>query len=299
MRYEIVNCTRTSRLPRLASAVGEVAAIIAAVQAVPPFCPLAITSDSKYAINGLTTHLQTWENCGWIGTQNAQPFRAAAFNLRQRTATTTFKWVKGHSGNEGNEGSDILAKAGSEKDNPDHLALDIAEEFSVQGAKLAALDQATAYRGIQREREKDDPPVASEMLDTIRTALEDLSGATETEETIWRSTSCTTNPILRTHVQQYLFKSIHQTQMVGPKWTNIQRFQQRTNCAICHSLDSMDHIVTRCQANTTRIPWELAKAAWPHRDAWWPNISLGTILGAGCISIPAPRNDQIRRNREQ
>jgi len=42
--------------------VGEVVAIIAAVNATPPFQPLAISTDSKYAINGLTTHLGQWEN---------------------------------------------------------------------------------------------------------------------------------------------------------------------------------------------------------------------------------------------
>jgi RNase H len=126
---------------------------------------------------------------GWIGTQNAHLFRTAAFHLRQRTATTTFKWVKGHRGNEGNEESDLLAKAGAEKEAPDQLALDIAEEFNVQGAKLAALNQATAYKGIRRIKEKDDPPCATEKLETIRRALEDFSGITETDETLWRSTT--------------------------------------------------------------------------------------------------------------
>ena len=134
------------------------------------------------------------------------------------------------------------------------------------------------------------------MLESIRRALEDFSGTTETDETLWRSTA---NPILRTRVQQYLYKSMHQTQMVGPKWTNIRGFRQRMDCAICHSLDTMNHILTQCQANTTRIPWELAKAAWPHRDAWWPNISLGIILGVGCINIPTRREDQNQRDQDQ
>jgi len=73
------------RVPRRnqSNQVGELAMIIATILAVPPFCPLAITTNSKYSINGLTTYLQVWEDRGWIGTQNAQLFRAAAYRLRQ------------------------------------------------------------------------------------------------------------------------------------------------------------------------------------------------------------------------
>jgi len=43
--------------------VGELVAVIEAINATPPFQPLEILTDSKYVINGLTTHLRTWENC--------------------------------------------------------------------------------------------------------------------------------------------------------------------------------------------------------------------------------------------
>jgi ribonuclease HI len=44
--------------------VREIVAIIAAVNATPPFQPLVISTDSKYVINGLTTHLGQWQNRG-------------------------------------------------------------------------------------------------------------------------------------------------------------------------------------------------------------------------------------------
>jgi len=40
-------------------------------------------------------------------------------------------------------------KLGAEKDDPDNLPLDIPAEYNLQGAKLASLSQASAYRGIQ------------------------------------------------------------------------------------------------------------------------------------------------------
>jgi hypothetical protein len=44
--------------------IGEVTAIILAMMSVPLLQPLEIVSDSKYAIEGLTMHLQSWEDQG-------------------------------------------------------------------------------------------------------------------------------------------------------------------------------------------------------------------------------------------
>ena len=49
--------------------IGELAVVIVAIQAVPTFCPLEIIMDSRYIINGLISHLQSWEDRGWIRIQ--------------------------------------------------------------------------------------------------------------------------------------------------------------------------------------------------------------------------------------
>jgi len=72
--------------------------------------------------------------------------------LKQRTATTSFQWVKGHSGAEGNEESDKLAKEGALDPEPDHIDLAIPVKFDLQGAKLAAITQAIAYKGINSQK---------------------------------------------------------------------------------------------------------------------------------------------------
>ena len=43
---------------------GEIAAVVVALQSVPPITPLEIISDSRYVINGLTKHLASWEDAG-------------------------------------------------------------------------------------------------------------------------------------------------------------------------------------------------------------------------------------------
>src|SRR6266851_5238574 len=89
-------------------------------QPMPKFIPLImIMSDSMYVINGLTKHLSTWEDDGWIGVKNAPFFEKTAHVLKQRIAVTSFQWIKGHNGSQGNEGSDQLAKEGANKPLPD------------------------------------------------------------------------------------------------------------------------------------------------------------------------------------
>jgi len=85
------------------------------MEMVPPFQLVKIYTDSKYVIDSLTTHLESWENDGWINIKNTRLFRKAAHLMRYRSTKTTMQWVKGHDGNPGNEASDALAKQGANK----------------------------------------------------------------------------------------------------------------------------------------------------------------------------------------
>jgi ribonuclease HI len=54
----------------LTNQVGKLAAIIRALERAPNYIPLTIKTDSKYAINRLTSHLEHWEDMGWIRIEN-------------------------------------------------------------------------------------------------------------------------------------------------------------------------------------------------------------------------------------
>jgi len=151
--------------------IGEIAAVIATITAVAPYQPIRIMTDSKYVIDGLTTNLESWEDDRWINIKNAPMFKKAAHLMRQRSARTSFKWVKGHSGNLGNEGSDALAKRGANKQCPDILDLRIPIEFNIQGAKLSTLTQAKAYRGILERRQYEPRNTTINHLQLTREAI--------------------------------------------------------------------------------------------------------------------------------
>ena len=168
--------------------VGKIAAVIAAMEIVPPYQLVRICTDSKYVIDGLTTHLETWEDDGWIGIKNAKMFRKAAHLMRHRSARTTLRWVKGHDGIEGNEGSDALAKQGANKRHPDPMNLEIPEDFDIQGAKLPTLTQATAYKGILERKQPEPRNTTEKNIRLTRTAIKGVTGEIETDNAIWKGT---------------------------------------------------------------------------------------------------------------
>jgi ribonuclease HI/exonuclease III len=287
---------RSLRVPgkQQSNQVGEVAAVIAALEAVPRNQPLKIVTDSKYTIDGLTTHLSTWEDQGWIAIKNADLFKRAAYLMRRRSAETSFQWVKGHNGDLGNEESDRLAKEGANKPDPDPLPLDIPREFDLQGAKLATLTQALAYKGIKELHPPEDRDVTKRNLDRARDAIFEYNGKRESNEALWRGMQ---NPAIRIRSRQHLYKAMHSTPKIGEHWEHIPKFEYRSLCRTCQTVETMEHIQTQCQASPREVIWQAAKSLWPHDDIQWPNISLGTILGVGAISLPdPPRPDDERRH---
>lgn len=282
--------------PAQSNQIGELVAVIEAIQNQPIFYLLKIHTDSKYVIDGLTSHLSDWDNIGWIAVQNVKFFQKVAYLLQRRSASTQFKWIKGHNGDPGNKGSDELTKEGANKALIDDLDLQIPMEFSTRGAKLSAMTQALAYKGIRQIKMERTPPVLPDLLLEIREAIRSFNGQHETNATIWRSFR---KPILRTRVQQYFYKSVHQALMVGDVWNHIPTYEYRETCQTCDTMESMTHILTQCAARSNQIVWSLAKEAWPHRDNSWPPITIGLILGIGCLNSPRHENpqDQIDQQR--
>ena len=203
--------------------------------------------------------------------------------------------MKGHNGTEGNEESDRLAKLGANKDTPDELNLKIPSEFDIQGAKLATLTQAMAYRGILERKKPELRNSTKNNLRLTRDAILQTTNEDKTEATIWNSTR---KPSIRPIVQQFLYKTMHDTFITGKRWRDFQGLEDREICATCNTTNDMSHILTRCQEQMTQLIWTLAKDLWPHRSPPWPEIHLGTILGCGYINA-IPRDEQQNEQRER
>jgi ribonuclease HI len=266
--------------------VGEICTIIMAAEKTPRYQPMIITTDSMYAINGLTAHLDDWEDKGWTEIKNAPFFKKAAYLLRKRSVVTSFQWIKGHARNLGNEQSDILAKQGALKENEDALDLEIPKEFDLQGARLAALTQATAYRGIKEHKPNATREQSTRNIQLTQEAILNYIGTNETEAAIWHGIQ---RSVIRPRVSQFLYKTMHGTQKIGSYWDRIPGYQDRQTCLKCGTMESMEHILVKCREKPTKPIWQLTREIWPEQTYKWPNISLGLILGSG--SITAPKED--------
>jgi hypothetical protein len=243
--------------------VGEIVAAIVAAETLPNYCKLTIVTDLMYVIEGLTKHLKDWENGGWIGIKNAEFFKRVAHLLKKRTAPTLLEWVKGHRGDRGNKESDKLAKVGAEKSAPDPLSLQILTDFDLQGAKLATLSQALAYKGIRGQSANTQRAISNRNISMAREAIKALMGSYETDKTIWKGIRKHT---IQLRVQQFLFKAIHSTPMVGGVWLNIPGYQHRASCNTCGTIEDMAHILLTCTAGPATTIWNLAKEMWPHEN---------------------------------
>ncbi|KAI0708428.1 ribonuclease H-like protein [Earliella scabrosa] len=260
---------------------GEIYAVVLAAAKSTPFAPLHIVTDSQYVIDGLTLHLPRWEDRGWLGIANADLLRMAAAWLRQRSAPTTFRWIKGHSGDPGNDGADELARAGAEVGNPVSV-LPCPKRFLREGARLAALTQRLAYCGVRIDKRKTVRRATALMVGRVIATLEQDFGVHATEMALWRAIR--TRDVAR-NMRDFLWKALHDALRVGRFWENIPGYEQRAICATCGVTESLEHILLECSAPGQREVWNLVWAAVRERGLPQIPLSLGAILGAPLLSI--------------
>ncbi|KAH7906072.1 ribonuclease H-like protein [Hygrophoropsis aurantiaca] len=261
--------------------VGEIIAVLVALQTIDPALTITIKTDSKYVIDGLTTHLTTWEDNGWVDIENKSLFEATAYHLRKRSAPTKFEWVKGHSGVEGNEMADKLAVAGANKPTTDEINTSVPDNFKIQGAKLCTITQSIAYKLIRSTKTAKSRRHTDINLDRTKHGIYEITGTLEKEESIWKNMK---NRNFSPKLRQFLFKAMHNTFKVGNYWLNITDCEQRATCAICEEdTDSLEHILTECTQGPQKLIWDLAKKLWPYDQHPWIHPSIGAILGCGSI----------------
>ena len=93
----------------------ELMAVIMGLEALKKSCRVAITTDSKYVLLGITEWMPNWKNRNWK-TASKKPVLNAELWRRLDALVShhdvSWKWVKGHSGHPENEIADQLANRG-------------------------------------------------------------------------------------------------------------------------------------------------------------------------------------------
>lgn len=92
----------------------ELQAVLEALRSLPRDATLHIESDSKYAIDALTSWIHNWRRRGWktsAGKPVANRDLIVSIDRELTGRNVTFKWVRGHAGHERNEAADLRARA--------------------------------------------------------------------------------------------------------------------------------------------------------------------------------------------
>jgi len=96
----------------------EMMAVLRALKALTRPCEIALHSDSKYVIEGMTRWIHGWQKKGWINASK-KPVRNADLwhDLIEAAAPHQIEWiwVRGHDGHVENERVDKLASDAAEK----------------------------------------------------------------------------------------------------------------------------------------------------------------------------------------
>ncbi|KAI0744992.1 hypothetical protein C8Q76DRAFT_604965, partial [Earliella scabrosa] len=245
---------------------------------------LHIVTDSTFVMDGLTENLPEWEDRGWTGVAHRELFRYAVGKLRGRSARTTFRWTKGHAGDEGNEGADALAKLGATK--PDNLRCvsitsDVAK-FLPRGVRLGSLTQSLAYEAI-RERKKRTPRRTTELtVERVLTTLEVDWKCAVPPQKLWKAIRH--KDLHRKH-QVFLWKALHDAYKVGSYWDNIRGYEQRGTCAHCDVPETMEHILIDCSAPGCKQIWRLTIELLRKAGIRISDVAFGTVLGAAAVNL--------------
>ena len=96
----------------------EMRAVIEGLKALKEPCEVALYSDSKYVIDGITKWIHGWKKRGWVNAAkkpvaNAEMWRE--LDEATRRHKVSWNWVKGHSGHPENERVDTLASDEAER----------------------------------------------------------------------------------------------------------------------------------------------------------------------------------------
>jgi ribonuclease HI/exonuclease III len=271
--------------------IGEIVAAIVALQGTPPEVPVTIRTDSLYVMDGMTKHLDAWEDKGWIGITNKAHLQSLAYQLRKRTAPTFFEKVKAHSGDPGNDGADALAKEGADKVVADDVDLRVAGPFDLQGAKLAGIRQSTIYKGLRERARRDERRRTTRNTALAEEALRDDLLVSKPESAIWAGTR---NKDLRKGVRQFFFQALHGAQKTGAShWANAPGYEDRARCTACgHADESMAHILLECPESTERrTVWAMVAKFWPVNGPRIPRITMGLLLACGALQLKPEDGD--------
>jgi ribonuclease HI len=118
-------------------------------------------------------------------------------------------------------------------------------------------------------------------MEYAKCAAHDANGETPTDSAIWTSTKHKDIP---RNIRFFLWMLIHDGYKVGSYWKKLGDFDERMECRVCGVDETMDHILTKCDAPGQSEVWELASRVWHNKTGNDLHPTTGEIMACGAIS---------------
>ncbi|KAK7019772.1 hypothetical protein VNI00_017938 [Paramarasmius palmivorus] len=252
--------------------------------------PLTIRTESKYAAQILDGKWQKLEDQGYIGVKNGEIIRTTVAKIRQRQAETYLLQVDNKTATENDRTAKKKANEALESGTVNEANTEIPAQYCISGVKLKTITQRTATKAIRIQKMRSVQRKNPEKLrrrktkinsQLIRQAVATMNGKTPTDSQIWKSCKC---PDIPMKIRQFMWKLIHDAQMVGDYWTGKSNVEDREMCKTCRVTETMEHILLKCKEPGQEEVWQLVGDLWNMKRAErWNGIDIGTILGSGLI----------------
>ncbi|KAH9849471.1 hypothetical protein C2E23DRAFT_839328, partial [Lenzites betulinus] len=159
------------------------------------------------------------------------------------------------------------------------------------------MTQKLAYRAIRNKKEGQmmERRATKENMTKIVNEAEEAYGVRMKPKMIWRSL---TNRHVSKECRQYWWKALHDAFMVGRHWLRPKmpdNLKARATCARCGVLESMEHILLKCEETERKETWARVERIWRSTGREWPEITWGAIMGATAVVI---RNNNKERDTD-
>ncbi|PBK94269.1 hypothetical protein ARMGADRAFT_1029410 [Armillaria gallica] len=221
-----------------------------------------------------------------VGRTNQVSEIVGAKTAAEDVPTSSVMELISHSGNPGNEGADQLARIASEKTVPDLIDLTIPPELRTQGAKLAAMTQAMAYKIIRKMKMQmetyQDKLDRRDTNHNVRLALAAAGERCQAENTVEQLWISVRRKDFNRSAHFFIWMLLH------------NGCEDRVECKECNTEENMDHILTKCEAPGQREIWDLAQQLWKQKTGSNLVITKGTIMSCGIqlLNMHRSRNKQ-------